>query len=394
MRSASPRSLTILGSTGSIGVNALDVVARSPERFDLVALAAGRNAELLAEQALRFRPRTVTLNDARGEGLLRERLAGTGIEIVCGPCAALEAASRDAEIVLGAIVGAAGVEPAMAAAKRGVRLAIANKEAIVCAGELLKQATKDAGGELIPVDSEHNAIFQLLADRPAAGLSRIVLTASGGPFRGWSAERLAKARPEDALKHPVWAMGAKNTIDSATLMNKGLELIEADVLFAPGPDRLGVLIHPQSIVHGILEYEDGAVMAHMGAPDMRAPIAAALSWPERIPDAVPMLNLAEVGRLEFESPDETRFPALRLAREALTAGGRGPAVLNAANEIAVEAFLDRRIGFLDIARIVEQVVTKLAGEPDFGRAPEAVGAALETDRRARTQAHALTGVAG
>lgn len=385
------QTVTILGSTGSIGVNALDVIARAePGRFAVVALAAGCNAALLAEQALRFRPKLVALADARGGAELRERLAGTGIEIVCGEGAAVIAASCPASVVLAAIVGAAGVKPAMEAALRGARLAVANKEAIVCAGRLLQAAAAASGGEVIPVDSEHNAIFQLLDGRPANGLKRIVLTASGGPFRTWPAERLADVRPEDALRHPVWSMGAKNTIDSATLMNKGLELIEADVLFGAGADRLGVLIHPQSIVHGLVEFVDGAVFAHMGAPDMRAPIAAALSWPQRVAGAAPMLDLTAVGRLDFEAPDEVRFPALRLAREALAAGGRAPAALNAANEIAVEAFLDRRIGFLDIARIVEQVLSALAGDPDFGRAPEAVGAALETDRQARSRAHELT----
>ncbi len=389
------QSLTILGSTGSVGVNALDVVARAtPGRYRIAALSAGRNVALLAEQARRWRPEIVALADPRGEAELRERLFGAqdgqGVEIICGPNAAVEAASRPADIVLGAIVGAAGVEPAVAAVRRGARLAIANKEAIVCAGALLQAEAAAAGGEVIPVDSEHNAIFQLLHGRPASGLTRIVLTASGGPFRTWPAERLAGVRPEDALNHPVWSMGAKNTVDSATLMNKGLELIEAEMLFRPGVERLGVLIHPQSIVHGLVEFSDGAVFAHMGAPDMRAPIAAALSWPERIAGAAPMLDLAVQGRLDFEAPDETRFPALRLAREALRAGGRAPATLNAANEIAVEAFLDRRIGFLDIARVVEQVLSALAGEPDFGRAPEAVGAALEIDRRARSRAHALT----
>ena len=385
------QNLTILGSTGSIGVNALDVVSRAePGRFRIQALAAGRNARLLAEQALRFRPKMVALADARDADLLRDMLRGQDIEIVTGPLSAVEAASRPSDVVLAAIVGSAGVEPAMEAARRGARLAVANKEAIVCAGLLLQDAVATAGGELIPVDSEHNAIFQLLHGRPASGLKRIVLTASGGPFRTWDAARLAEVRPEDALRHPVWAMGAKNTIDSATLMNKGLELIEADILFNAGPDRLGVLIHPQSIVHGLVEFADGAVFAHMGAPDMRAPIAAALAWPERIEGAAPLLDLAALGRLDFEAPDEVRFPALRLAREALRAGGRAPAILNAANEIAVEAFLDRRIRFLDIARIVEQVLSALAGEPDFGRTPEAVGAALETDRRARSRAYALT----
>lgn len=372
-------------------MNALDVVARAePGRFRIEALAAGRNARLLAEQALRFRPKMVALADARDADLLRDMLQSQDIEIVTGPRSAVEAASRPSDVVLAAIVGSAGVEPAMEAARRGARLAVANKEAIVCAGRLLQEAVAAAGGELIPVDSEHNAIFQLLDGRPASGLKRIVLTASGGPFRTWDAARLAEVQPEDALRHPVWAMGAKNTIDSATLMNKGLELIEADILFNPGPDRLGVLIHPQSIVHGLVEFADGAVFAHMGAPDMRAPIAAALAWPERIEGAAPLLDLAALGRLDFEAPDDVRFPALRLAREALRAGGRAPAALNAANEIAVEAFLDRRIGFLDIARVVEQVLSALAGEPDFGRAPEAVGAALETDRRARSRAYALT----
>jgi 1-deoxy-D-xylulose-5-phosphate reductoisomerase len=389
--SARTQSVTILGSTGSIGVNALDVVARAePGRFAIAALAAGRNATLLADQALRFRPLLVALDDSRGEALLRERLAGANIQIICGPGAAVTAASYPSDIVLAAIVGSAGVEPAMEAALRGARLAIANKEALVCAGRLLRQAAAASGGEIIPVDSEHNAIFQLLDGRAQSGLKQIVLTASGGPFRTWDASRLESVRPEDALRHPVWSMGAKNTIDSATLMNKGLELIEADVLFDAGADRLGVLIHPQSIVHGLVEFTDGAVFAHMGAPDMRAPIAAALSWPERIEGAAPMLDLAAVARLEFEAPDEVRFPALRLARAAMRGGGRAPAVLNAANEIAVEAFLDRRIGFLDIARVVEEVLSALAGEPDFGTAPEAVGAALETDRRARSRAHQLT----
>ncbi len=297
--------------------------------------------------------------DPAGASALREALAGTGCEVAAGPAAVVDAAGLAADWTMAAITGAAGLASTLAAIRRGAAVALANKEALICAGEVMLRAVREAGATLLPVNSEHNAIFQSLADGNRGAVEKIVLTASGGPFRTATREAMAAATPEAALRHPVWSMGAKISIDSATLMNKGLELIEAARLFGLPEAQIGVLVHPQSVVHGLVYYHDGSVLAQLGAPDMRIPIAHTLAWPERLPTTSPRLDLAALGRLEFEEPDQTRFPALRLARDALRAGGGVPTILSAANEVAVEAFLQRRIGFLDIVRTVSRVLDRL-----------------------------------
>jgi 1-deoxy-D-xylulose-5-phosphate reductoisomerase len=345
--------LTILGATGSIGTSTLDLVAHHPERFEIVALTAQNQAGKLADLARRFRPRFVAIGDERLYPELADRLAGTGIEVAAGEAALVAAAEQPVDCVMAAIMGAAGLRPTIAAARRGVRVALANKECLVSAGQVFLDAVEEGGAELLPVDSEHSAVFQALAgSKDGRAVEKIVLTASGGPFRTWSLDAIRAARCEDALKHPNWSMGRKITIDSATLMNKGLELIEAYHLFSVDVDQLGTVVHPQSIVHCLVSFSDGSVLAQMAMPDMRTPIALALAWPERMTAPTPRLDLAELGKLTFERPDEDRFPALRLSREALQAGGTAPAILNGANEIAVEAFLEGRIGFLDIASTV------------------------------------------
>lgn len=345
--------LTILGATGSIGTSTLDLVAHHPDSFEIVALTAQNQAAKLADLARRFRPRFVAIGDERLYSELADRLAGTGIEVAAGEAALVAAAEQPVDCVMAAIMGAAGLRPTIAAARRGVRVALANKECLVSAGQVFLDAVEEGGAELLPVDSEHSAVFQALAgSKDGRAVEKIVLTASGGPFRTWSLDAIRAARCEDALKHPNWSMGRKITIDSATLMNKGLELIEAYHLFSVDVDQLGTVVHPQSIVHCLVSFSDGSVLAQMAMPDMRTPIALALAWPERMTAPTPRLDLAEIGKLTFERPDEDRFPALRLSREALQAGGTAPAILNGANEIAVEAFLEGRIGFLDIASTV------------------------------------------
>ena len=360
---ASVKSVTVLGSTGSVGRSTVDLLQADPGRFRVVALVGNRNAALLAEQAKALRAELAVCADPSMHAELQAALAGTGTRVECGPNAVLEAARLGAEWTMAAITGIAGLAPTLAAAEAGHTVALANKEALVSAGDVMLRAVAAAGATLLPVDSEHNAIFQALAGSPRRALDKIVLTASGGPFRLASRQEMAAATPEMALRHPVWSMGAKITIDSATLFNKGLEVIEAARLFGLASAEIEVLVHPQSIVHGMAYFSDGSVLAQLGAPDMRIPIAHALAWPERLATNAPRLDLAAAAKLEFAPPDEIRFPALRLAREALQEGGGAPTILNAANEIAVAAFLQRRIGFLGIASVVEAVLSRMGPRP-------------------------------
>lgn len=353
---AKPRAkrLALLGSTGSIGVQTLQVAAEFPGRFEVAALAAGRNAALLAEQVQRFRPGLVAVADAKAACELRERLAACGVApppIAIGEKGLVAAAECHCDLVVAGLVGAVGLRPTLAALRAGRTVALANKEVLVMAGGLVRRVMQQSGATLLPVDSEHSAIFQALAGQRPADVARLILTASGGPFRTWSAARMAQATPEQALDHPNWQMGAKVTIDSATLMNKALEVIEAHWLFGAPPERIAVLLHPQSIVHSLVEFVDGALLAQLGLPDMRVPIALALSHPQRLPLAGPRLNLAELSRLDFAAPDAGRFPCLALAWRALAGGETAPAALNAANEVAVAAFLAGRIPFPGIAAI-------------------------------------------
>ncbi|MBV8400430.1 MAG: 1-deoxy-D-xylulose-5-phosphate reductoisomerase [Acetobacteraceae bacterium] len=353
------RTVTVLGSTGSVGRQTVELLTTAPHRFRVRALVAGRNGALLADQAVALGAELAVLCDPSARGTLEQPLAGTGIQVGIGPAAVSEAAALPADWTMAAITGAAGLAPTLAAIRRGGAIALANKEALVCAGEVMLRAVREAGATLLPVDSEHNAIFQSLTERNRRAVEKIVLTASGGPFRTASRAEMAGATPEAALRHPVWSMGAKISIDSATMMNKGLELIEAARLFGLEEARIGVLIHPQSVIHGLVFYQDGSVLAQLGSPDMRIPIAHTLAWPERMSTSSPRLDLAAVGKLEFAEPDTERFPALRLARDALRAAGGAPTILSAANEVAVEAFLQRRIGFLDIAATVERVIDRM-----------------------------------
>ena len=353
------RTVSVLGSTGSVGRSTVDLLLAHRDRYRVACLVGGRNAGLLAEQALALRADRAVIGDAGQHAELARLLAGSGIATACGEAAVAEAAAVPVDWTMAAITGAAGLPSTLAAIERGGIIALANKEAIVCAGEVMLRAVRAAGATLLPVDSEHNAIFQALAEGNRGAVERIVLTASGGPFRTATLAEMEAAPPEAALRHPVWSMGAKISIDSATMMNKGLEVIEAARLFDLAESQVDVLVHPQSVVHGLVCYSDGSVLAQMGAPDMRIPIAHALAWPERLATNAPRLNLAQVARLEFAEPDLVRFPALRLARDALRAGGGAPTILSAANEVAVEAFLQRRIGFLDIARCVETALERL-----------------------------------
>ncbi len=352
------RRVTILGSTGSVGANTVDLVARQPERFRIEALTGNRNVALLAEQARLLSARLAVVADPAQYRALKEALWGTGIEVAAGPQAVIAAAERPAEVVMASIVGAAGLAPVLAAIRRGALIGLANKECLVSAGALVVEEARRRGARLVPVDSEHSAIFQVFDFANADRVRTIVLTASGGPFRTMDREAMATMSPAQAVAHPNWSMGAKISVDSATMMNKGLELIEAYHLFPVGQEQIEIVVHPQSVIHGMVTYVDGSVLAQLGAPDMRTPIAYALSWPDRIETPAPRLDLAAVGRLTFEPPDEERFPALRLARVALAAGGAASAVLNAANEVAVNGFLAGEIGFLDIARVVEAALEK------------------------------------
>ncbi len=356
------RSVTILGSTGSIGQNTIDLLQRNPDAFRVEALTASRNSTLLAQQARSLGARFVAIADPDHYPVLREALAGTGIETGCGPQALIEAAQRPAEWVMAGIVGAAGLAPTLAAIRRGVIVAFANKEVLVCAGALVMDEVARHGATLLPVDSEHNAIWQCFDRNRADTIDRIILTASGGPFRERAVEDMRRVTPAEAVAHPNWNMGAKISVDSATMMNKGLELIEAHHLFRLPPERVDIVVHAQSIVHGAVVYRDGSVLAQLGSPDMRTPIAYALAWPDRISAPTKRLDLAAVGKLTFEAPDEERFPALRVAREALLRGGGAPTVLNAANETAVHAFLEGRIGFLEIVEAVEATLAAVPAD--------------------------------
>jgi 1-deoxy-D-xylulose-5-phosphate reductoisomerase len=387
-REGGPKRVTILGATGSIGQSTLDLIGRSPGDYEIVALTASTNAALLAEMAIKHRAQRAVLASEAHYDELKDRLAGTGIDVAAGDAAVIEAAQIPADWIMASIVGAAGLRPTFAAAGQGSCVALANKECLVSAGKVFLAAIAGANTLLLPVDSEHSAAFQAIDRSLSHCIETITLTASGGPFRTWDATRIKAATPQDALKHPNWSMGQKITIDSATLMNKGLELIEAYHLFLVEVDQLDVVVHPQSIIHSLVHYCDGSVLAQMSSPDMRTPIAYSLAWPERMPAPTERLHLAKLGSLTFEAPDETRFPALRIAKEALVAGGNAPTVLNAANEIAVEAFIGGRIGFTDIPALVEAVLA--ASVSEIGVAPaETLDDVLETDRAARQLAQRL-----
>ena len=386
-----PRGVTILGSTGSVGQSTVDLIARDPASYRVEALVARTSVELLAEQARRLRARLAVAAEPDRYQALKAALAGTSIEVAAGPEAVIEAAERPAEWVMAAVVGFAGLAPTLAAARRGALVALANKEALVCAGRLLIDAIEQSGGVLLPVDSEHNAIFQVFEPNQHGAVDRLILTASGGPFRNWPLADMADVTPEQALAHPNWDMGAKISIDSATMMNKGLELIEAQLLFGLPGEQVEIVVHPQSIIHSMVAYRDGSVLAQLGTADMRIPISHALGWPARIDGPSAKLDFMSIPALTFERPDSGRFPALRLAREALVTGGYAPIVLNAANEAAVAAFLARRIRFLDIARIVEDVMSGWDGLSDSVDALQQVQAAdLEARRLAENFCRART----
>jgi len=374
----SRRTISILGATGSVGTSTLDLVERSPDLFEVVALTAAKNVEALATAARRTNAKLAVIDDEALLPELQQRLAGTDCRAATGREALNDAAAGEAEWVMAAIVGCAGLEPVMAAVDAGRTLALANKEALVTAGALMTDAALRTGATILPVDSEHNAIFQCLAGSRLDDVKRILLTASGGPFRTRSLADMAAITPAEAVAHPNWSMGAKISVDSATMMNKGLELIEAHHLFGLPSERIDVLVHPQSVIHSMVEYVDGSTLAQLGSPDMRIPIAHALAYPRRIPTPAEPLDLARIGKLEFEQPDPERFPALGLARKALESTGGEAIVLNAANEIAVAAFLAGRIRFLDIVALVEQAIARAAAP-----APRSIADVLDIDRAAR-----------
>jgi len=383
------KRITILGVTGSIGRSTADVIEElraQGQEIEIEAVTAGRNLGALVELCQRLTPRFAAVADSSMLAEARAALAGLDVEVGAGADAVREAAERPSDWVMAAIVGAAGLAPTLAAIRRGVAVALANKECLVCAGPLMLTAAKESGAKLLPVDSEHNAIFQVLG--APERVEKLTLTASGGPFRTWSREAMAKATPAQAAAHPVWSMGAKISIDSATLFNKGLELIEAAYLFSTPSAKIEVLVHPESIIHSLVHYVDGSVLAQMGSPDMRIPISYALAWPDRAAVSTPRLDLARIGRLNFEAPDETRFPALRLCRAALDSGPGATAALNAANEIAVDAFLQNRIGFLDIAGLVEEALSDIESRHPglIAKSPSSFGEVAVIDTEARAAA--------
>lgn len=378
------RTISILGATGSIGASTLDLIRRERGQWRVVALTANGNVDELARLAREFQPQVAVVAHEDALADLREALAGTGIASMGGTAALVEAAARPADMTVAGIVGCAGLAPTMAAIERGGTVALANKEALVSAGDVMMAAVARHGATLLPIDSEHNAIFQCLAGNDLAHVCSITLTASGGPFRDWSAEQLAVATPEQAVQHPNWDMGAKISVDSATMFNKGLELIEASHLFPVGLERLRIVVHPQSIVHSMVEYRDGSTLAQLGPSDMRVPIASALAWPCRMDTPCAPLDLAAIGELTFRAPDETRFPATRLAREAARAGAAAPAVLNAANEVAVAAFLAGQIAFTRIAAYVADVLSRYSPA-----APASLDDVMAVDAEARAHARAL-----
>jgi 1-deoxy-D-xylulose-5-phosphate reductoisomerase len=372
------KSVTILGATGSVGTSTLDLVEREPDRFRVVALTANCDVARLAAAAIRTRAEFAVVADEQCLPELRTALAGTGVRAGGGADAIAEAAASGADWTMGAIVGCAGLKPVLSAIEQGGTVVIANKEPLVSAGDVILRAAARSGATLLPADSEHNAIFQCFDAARPEGIRRIILTCSGGPFRDWTTDQMRGVTLEQAVKHPNWSMGAKISVDSATMMNKGLELIEAARLFPIAPDRIEIVIHAQSVIHSLVDYVDGSVLAQLGPPDMRTPIAHTLAWPDRMATPMAPLDLVGIGRLDFAAPDPVRFPALRLAREALDAGGARPAILNAANEVAVDAFLNRRIRFLEIAAIVEDTLIRY--DP---AAPDSVDAVLVIDADAR-----------
>jgi len=381
---AETRSVSVLGSTGSIGCNTIDLLARNPDSFEVEALTANRNVKLLAEQAIQLNAKLAVTADESLYLELKELLSGSSIEVAAGDQAVSDAAARPSDILVAAIVGTAGLKPTLQAARRGALVALANKETLVSAGAVMTAEVKNGGATLIPVDSEHSAIFQVFDFERTEAISKITLTASGGPFREKSLAEMAKMTPAQAIAHPNWDMGAKISVDSASMMNKGLEMIEAFHLFPVQNDEIEVLVHPQSVIHSMVSYVDGSVLAQLGTPDMRTPIAYALAWPARMAAPSETLSLADIGTLTFEAPDTERFPALRLARESLEAGGSAPTVLNAANEVAVAAFLGHRIGFLDIAKVVETVMHRTQIQALSG-----LDAVFAIDANARTVAEAV-----
>ncbi len=377
LKAVPEKSVTVLGSTGSIGCSTLDLVRAARARgegaqFPVEALTALKRVDELIAQAREFRPRLAVIGDEALYPALKAGLEGTGIETAAGLAAVADAAARPADWVMAAIVGAAGLEPTLQAVRRGAEVALANKECLVCAGDLVCAAVEESGAVLLPVDSEHNAIFQVLDPRHLEAVEQIVLTASGGPFREWTLAQMAEVTPAQAVKHPNWSMGAKISVDSATMMNKGLEFIEAAYLFPLPAERIDIIVHPQSVIHSMVGYTDGSVLAQMGTPDMRTPIAHTLAWPSRMPTPSERLDLAKIATLTFEAPDAERFPAIRLARDSLRQGGGAPTILNAANEVAVERFLQGALGFLNIARVVETTLERLSGQP--GALSNAAGA--------------------
>lgn len=387
------RRVTVLGSTGSVGVSTLELMeqaeASGTGAFEVEALTGGANIARLVEQARRWKPRLAVTADPARLDELRDALSGTGVETAAGDQAVIEAASGGADWVMAAIVGAAGLRSAWAAAGSGATLALANKESLVCCGPALIERVRRSGGRLIPVDSEHSAIFQVFPHDAPEQVGRLILTASGGPFRTTPREALAGITPEQAVAHPNWSMGAKISVDSATMANKGLEAIEAAYLFDMPSERIDVVVHPESIIHSMVEYVDGSTLAQMGPPDMKTPIACALAWPDRIAWPAPRLDLAAMGRLTFEAPDEDRFPALKLAREALRAGGAAPIVFNAANEVAALAFLDRRLAFLNIAAVVADTLSRVTASGVDSGSRNACDAALAVDATARREAESI-----
>lgn len=382
------RRLTILGATGSIGQNTLDLVERNPDSFEIVALTAQNNVSDLAAAARKHRAQLAVIGDEDRFAELKSSLAGTGIKVAAGSSAVIAAAAEPADCVMAAIVGAAGLRPTFEAARQGRRVALANKECLVTAGDVFMAEVAAAGTELLPVDSEHSAGFQAMSGADPATIEQITLTASGGPFRTWSAERIAQATPEQAVQHPNWSMGAKISVDSATMMNKGLEVIEAYHLFPVEAEQLGVVVHPESIVHCLVSYTDGSVIAQLSSPDMRTPISLSLSWPRRSTAPTQRLDLVSLGALHFEAPDDAKFPALGLARAALVRGATAPAVLNAANEVAVAAFLGGRIAFPSIAHSVERCLER-AESDGLVRAAKTLEDVLSVDAEARQLAHSL-----
>jgi 1-deoxy-D-xylulose-5-phosphate reductoisomerase len=385
---ASPRRISVLGATGSVGSSTIDLLRRNRGQFHVEALSANRNAATLAQLAREFGARMAVVADETCYRDLKAALSGTRTEAAAGPAGLREAAVRPADWIMASITGASGLQPTLAAVEQGRTVALANKECLVCAGSLFMRRAAAAGTTILPVDSEHNAIFQALTAGPRADVTRIIVTASGGPFRTWSNQAIRAATPAQALRHPNWSMGRKITIDSATMMNKGLEIIEAKHLFGLQPNEIDVLVHPQSVIHGLVEYRDGGVIAALAAPDMRVPIAHCLAWPERIDGPAPRLDLAKVATLTFEAPDLGRFPALALARQALESGNGAPTVLNAANEVAVAEFLAERLSFAGIAALVEAAL-EAAAKRGLMREPGGVDDALSIDHAGRSLAREL-----